>query len=258
MLPVDAFGLFALGTLSLIHRDFALVWQPVPPGVPAREVLAIISGLILVGGGIGLCFTRSQRMASLVLAVFVTSWLLLLQLPRVIGAPADVGVWLGFCENAILVSGGWILFSTQRNTTAGAKPGFSIGANGVRFFQILYAIALPVIGCSHFAYAEFTASMVPGWLPFHLGFAYLTGTGHMAAGLGILLGVVPHLAASLEAAMLSSFVLLLHAPGVAHEPTSRMQWTMLAVATAYSGAAWIIANSIRTAPLFSFKGAGGR
>src|SRR4051812_13467823 len=94
---IFAVGLFVLGTLSLIYRDFALVWQPVPPGVPAREVLAIISGLILVGGAIGLCFARSQRWAALVLAVFVTSWLLLLQIPRVIKAPTDVAVWLGFC-----------------------------------------------------------------------------------------------------------------------------------------------------------------
>jgi len=87
--------------------------------------------------------------------------------------------------------------------------------------------------------------MVPSWLPYRLGFAYLTGAGHLTAGLALLLGIVPALAATLEASMITSFVLLLHMPGVFSEPHSRLQWTMLSVASAHAGAAWLIAGSIR-------------
>jgi uncharacterized membrane protein YphA (DoxX/SURF4 family) len=114
-----------------------------------------------------------------------------------------------------------------------------------RTSRILYALALPTIGLSHFVYSAGTASMVPGWIPFHLGFAYLTGAGHAAAGVGILLGIVPRLAAFLEASMVSCFVLLLHAPGVCSAPGDRLQWTMLLVATAYAGACWTMAASVR-------------
>ena len=41
--------------------------------------------------------------------------------------------------------------------------------------------------------------------------------------------------------MITGFVVLLHAPAVGREPGSRLQWTMLAIAAAYAGAAWSMA-----------------
>jgi len=85
----------------------------------------------------------------------------------------------------------------------------------------------------------------PAWLPYRLSFAYLTGAGHFAAGLAMLSGIIPPLAATLEASMITSFVLLVHIPGVRAEPHSRLQWTMLSVASALAGAAWLMAVSLR-------------
>lgn len=66
----------------------------------------------------------------------------------------------------------------------------------------------------------------------------------MAAGIALLIGVVPRIAAAMEAAMITAFVLLLHAPAVVHEPGSRLQWTMFCVAVALGSAAWAIAASV--------------
>jgi hypothetical protein len=51
--------------------------------------------------------------------------------------------------------------------------------------------------------------------------------------------------------MISAFVILLHAPGVAAAPADRLQWTMMLVAIAYAGAAWIVAGSMRETPWWS-------
>jgi uncharacterized membrane protein len=120
-------------------------------------------------------------------------------------------------------------------------------AGGMRIARFLFAVSCLELGLSHFVYAEGTASMVPAWLPDRLGFAYLTGAGHFAAGVAILFAIFPRLAATMEAIMISLFVLLVHLPGVASEPASRLKWTMLFVATALAGSAWAIARSLRDA-----------
>jgi uncharacterized membrane protein YphA (DoxX/SURF4 family) len=232
-----AAGLGGIGVLSLHYQDFAMAWQPVPDGVPFRSVLAILSGTILACGGVSVLAGFRRRLGALVLAVFVLIWLLLLQVPRVAAHPMDEGMWLGFGENMLTVAGGFTLFCVLGPAPAGGA---------VRVVRILFALFLPVIGYSHFVYTQATASMVPAWIPFHVGFAYLTGAGHMAAGLGILLGVFPRLAAGMEAAMISCFVLLLHIPGVVSAPGDRLQWTMLCIATAYAGSCWIVAGSVPT------------
>ncbi|HEU5078435.1 MAG TPA: hypothetical protein VFT72_04445 [Opitutaceae bacterium] len=249
-------GLAGLGLLSLIYRDFALVWQPVPDNFPMRSFSGALSGAILVLSACGLAVPRTAKISGYVLAVFVSSWLLLLQAPKVLGAPSNAGVWLGFGENLLLVCGAWIIALRQQSRREGPLNAASSSsnsskasdssdpANSIRVFQLLYGLSLPMIGISHFVYRDATAGMVPAWLPWRMGFAVLTGAGHIAAGIAILISVFPALAAVLEAGMIGAFVLLLHLPGVVAEPSSRMQWTMLAIATAYCGSAWSVASSL--------------
>ncbi len=239
-----AIGLAGLGLLSLGFDDFALVWQPVPATVAHREVLAYCSGGLLLVGGVGMFFRRASAWSVLVLTLFALSWLVLLQVPRVAGHPLDEGMWLGFGENLLLVTGGWCHYAVLSRRGKKTPAPFTVGNTGMRTGQLLFGLALPLIGLSHFIFAEATASMVPAWLPKRILFAYLTGSGHILAGVGIVFSIFPRLAATLEASMLSLFVLLLHLPGVAAAPHDRLQWTMLFVATAFTGAAWSLAGSL--------------
>jgi uncharacterized membrane protein len=240
-------GLAGLGVLSLIYDDYAMAWQPVPVWVPHREVLAYLSGGLLLACGVGAFLRRTATAATFVLTAFVFSWLVLLQVPRVLSDPTNEGMWLGFGENLLLASGGWVLFVTGAAIEGGRWGGVALGDRSLRAGRKLFGAALPLIGLSHFVYSAGTASMVPSWIPGHLFFAYVTGTGHIAAGVGILLGILPGLASSLEATMITLFVLLLHLPGVVAHPRDRLQWTMFFIASAYAGSAWAVAGSSRAA-----------
>jgi len=77
-----------------------------------------------------------------------------------------------------------------------------------------------MIGLSHFVYHDLTASLVPKWMRFPLGWTYLPGAGSLAAAAGMLFGVYPRLAANLEAAMLWIITLLVWVPRVASMPRS--------------------------------------
>lgn len=188
-----AAGLAGLGVLSLFSGDFAFVWQPVPTWVPWRESLAHASGALLLAGGIGMLVKRTARTSALVMTIYMLSWVLVLQAPRAVPAPLNVGSWMGFAESSWLTCGGWILFASL------AGPGDRLTmkfAGGIRVARFLFGASCIELGLSHFVFAEGTAGMVPAWLPDRLGFAYLTGVGHIAAGVGILIAIFPRLAAT--------------------------------------------------------------
>jgi uncharacterized membrane protein len=240
-----ALGLIGLGILSLVYGNFALQWQPVPDGIPAREVLAYASGAFLVLTGAGLLSGRTSLVSSRTLFIYLLLWLLLLKLPSVVAAPLVEVNWLGFGEIAMIVVAGWVLFSQDREHRGASRTSVLTDERGRRVARIVFGLACIPVGLSHFVYAPQTLAFVPTWLPFRSFWANLGGAGHIAAGLGVLFGVVPRLAALLEAAMIGVFTLLVWVPLVAKQPTSQLQWTGFFMSWTIGAAAWVFAGSFR-------------
>ena len=88
---------------------------------------------------------------------------------------------------------------------------------------------------------EAVAAFVPAWIPPNqLFWAYATGVCYIAAGLALVSGVQARLAATLTAAMMATFVVLLHLPRLIASPMSQLELTMTAVAGSLTGAAILI------------------
>ena len=100
------------------------------------------------------------------------------------------------------------------------------------------------VGVSHFVYVKETINLIPGWIPFRMFWAYLTGVGHVAAGLGVLFSVVPRIAAAAEAGMLSVITILVWAPAILAAPSTRMPWTAFFISWAITAAVWVVAQNI--------------
>ena len=241
---VFAVGLLGLGVLTAVYRDFALQWQPVPAWVPARASLALLSGTVLLVGGAGLLAERTAPIASRLLFYYALLWVLILKVPKVAFQPGVEGNWNGLGEICMLLACCWALFATLNDRADSSTPRFATGPNGLRVARYLFAAGILPVGLAHFVYLPQTAALVPAWLPFRTAWASLGGAGHIAAGLAILCGVVPALAARLEAAMIGVFTLLVWVPGVIAAPTSRLQWTALWVSWTIAGAAWVVAASL--------------
>src|SRR6202022_4897391 len=94
-----------------------------------------------------------------------------------------------------------------------------------RIARILFALSLIPIGLSHLVYVKETANLVPAWLPFREGWAYLTGVGQIACGTGVLFSIYPLMAATAEAGMLILFTLLVWGPAILAAPKTRLPWT---------------------------------
>ena len=130
----------------------------------------------------------------------------------------------------VVFTGAWVLTATA--------------TRALRIAQLVFGAAPIPIGISHFVYLDLTAPLVPAWLPFHTGWAYLTGTAHIAAGVGVLLGIYRRLAAAMEAAMLSAFTGLVWIPAILATPTTQNVWSEFTISLAISAGAWVVAASI--------------
>ena len=229
-----ALGAILLGAVGLFFHDFALQWQPVPAGIPWRTPLAYLSGLLLIVGGAAILTGKgkAERAGALLLAAFYGLWVVALHLPNAIAGWKHIGAWNGPAEFTFMTMGGVALFAPS----AGALRGTLL-----QVARILAGASAIVFGCAHFNYIDFTATMVPAWIPPNQTFwAWLTGAGHLAAGIALVLGQQARLAATLEAAMMASFVILLHLPRVIAAPHAHAEWVMLGVSTGLTGAAWLV------------------
>jgi uncharacterized membrane protein len=219
----------AMGLVCLLAGNLGSVFQPVPRWMPWPHGMAYASGAMMLAGGLALLVARTAERAALALTMNFSFWLLLLNLPTTITHPTVVGAWEGCGLNMTVVAGGLLL----------------LGQNGTTLARRTYAIGLPLIALAHFGDAHDAIVYVPMWLPLRIGWVYVTGVAHGAAGLAILFGVLPRLAAVLEAIQISSFVVLVHVPSVCGAPRDREPWAMLLYAAAIAGSGWLVAATYR-------------
>ncbi len=235
-----AVSLAVLGAISIITGDFAFQWQPVPADLPARAAVARVTGVVEVIACVALLTPRTSQLGTAAVAAIFWLWFLLLDVPRVVrGEPA---AWIGACELLALAGPSLALYGTLRSSQRDLTND-RIGSLSTTVGKLCFAAALPPLGLSHFIYAEPAAALIPAWFPARLFFTYLTGVGHISAGLSLLSGVLARVAAPLLALMFGCFIVFLHIPRVIADP-SRYEFTMLTVSLALSGAAWIVAGVV--------------
>lgn len=224
-----ALALIGLGALNLAYGDTLLQWQPAPEGATWKAPLGYVSGVILIAAGAGLFVSQLQRAMGLVAALWLAAWAVFLHLPDVVASKAGVASLNGLAENAAMAIGL-------------ATLAIPADRRWIRALRIGFGLCCITFGTAHFVYADFTAQMVPAWLPARLALAYLTGAIHFGTGLCLAIGFVPRIAAAVEGAMMASFVLLVHLPRVVADPRNRLELTMLGIALLLTASAWLVAT----------------
>jgi uncharacterized membrane protein YphA (DoxX/SURF4 family) len=236
-----AFGLVGLG-----WGDFAAVWQPVPPTVPGRTILAYIVAAVLLSAGLSMLWRRSAARGALTLTILYSLGVIVLHVPQVIAHPTVFVTWSGVAEQLALVAGGLVAYAFCRMPTAATPAAPATAARIVRCGRLLFGVCLVVFALAHLFYLKPTADAVPAWLPPNqLFWAYATAAGHFLAGAAILSGIAARLAAQLLTGMFVVFGILVHAPTLLSDPHTHFNWAANAMNFALIASAWVIAASMR-------------
>jgi uncharacterized membrane protein len=242
-----------LAILSLVYGNFAPVLEPFPAWLPWPNDWAYGFGAILLAASAGLFFARPAPASAITIGAYAMVWTAARARPVVL-QPLVVGSWYGLGEALAPLLGAWILYAVLRRRYGGPAATVMTGDRALRVARVLFGAACVAYGAAHFAYAAYTAKMVPAWLPAPKGIAYLTGAFHAAAGLGLLIGVLPRLAATLEATMMSLFGVLVWLPSFFAQPvpewaaSAQVRWSETLVTFLLAASAWIVAASLHGNP----------
>ena len=226
---VFAATLIALGIIGVTTGGFTPIWSGVPKALPAREALAYLCAAVSLVTGIGLFGQRTAALASRVLLGYFLLWFVLVRVSRIFIAPRELNTWWS-CGDRY-----------------GPRLGFAAGDRGLRIAHVFFGLALIPFGVAHFTNLNDTAPLVPGWLPWHVGWAYFTGAAFIAAGVAVLIGVCARPAAMLTTLQMGLFTLIVWVPVVVAGPNAS-QWMEFLNSWTLTAGAWVVADSYRGVP----------
>lgn len=244
---VFALILIGLGVIGLVKGDFGPGWEPVPESIPARQALAYLCDLVYFGCGIGLLLRPSAKLAARVLFIGLLLWLVVLRLPWLIVDP-QVNTWWPASSTSIILAAAWMIYASLAGEQGGHSPDFVNGETGVRIGRIMFGLGLIPIGLAHFLYLEATAPLVPAWLIWPVFWSYFTGAAFIAAGLGVIFGVLPRLAAALVTLQLFLLTFVVWMPLIIAGTMSAFQWNEFVVSILLTACAWVVAASYEETP----------
>lgn len=233
------YGLAAivLGVVGIVFDDYAAIWQPVPKSWPAHDVLAYVSGAILLIGGVASFVPKTARAGAAILAGFYALWVLALKLPPVIQHPGAFANWHAMAEVVGIVMGGVIAYTLN--------GGFKNTEQALRGARCVFGACCIVYGAAHFVFLKATNTFIPHGMPLSPTFwSYLTGVGQIAAGVAFITGVQARLAAILLTVMYVIFGALVHFPLILKDVHDHFGWCANGINGALIGAAWCVADSL--------------
>jgi len=236
-----------MGLQCFTYSDAVPGLEPIPAWLPGRPFLAYLTGLVLIATAALIAAGKRPRLAAISGGCFLSLWVLVLHLPKLASDPSSGREWTTLFETLELSAAAWILAGMLGNEASPENGRSSSDNRMIDVGRVCFAIAFPVFAVLHYIYRDYTASVVPSWIPGHMFWAYFTGLAHLAAGAAILFKVRARLAATLLGIMVGSWAVILHLPRVVANPT-RSEWTQLFIALATSGSAFIVAGALAEVP----------
>jgi hypothetical protein len=242
--PLFGVGTAGLGFLSLLYQDPVIGLEPIPAGVPGRQLWAFLAAFILIASGVSLAVNWQARRGAGMLAVTLALWLVALHLPALGRYPGDPESLAAVAQTLALWGAACVLWSTLPEVRAGAFSRAPETHFLAKTGRICFGVSMLVLGIVHLSYHHVVSGWAPDWIPARALWRYVTAIAFIGAGLSIVTGAWARLAATLLGIMLGIWVLIGRWPQVVANLASQAEWMSLGTAMVLWGAALLIADSL--------------
>jgi uncharacterized membrane protein len=221
-----------LGFLTIYYHDFP--YMLIPPhdfGVKGLNVIAYISGALLILAGVCIVMRKKTMPVSILLGTALLAIFCLYFIPYQLMDSArymHFGEWENAAKELALASGAFVIAGLFLRKL-------------MPFGAALFSLTIISFSIDHFLFAHEAADYIPSWVPSHVFWMYFTGSALLASGIAIILNIWRRLAATLLGSMIFIWLIILHVPRVIADPsTGEVASAMLALA--YCGIAFVIAG----------------
>jgi hypothetical protein len=218
-----------MGVVQLIWRQSGS-WRLVHLMWPLLgTVAACCLGVALIAGGIALMWPQRVRPGAIAVGAVYLLFALAC-IPAMIGAPSNWVNYVDFFETFSVVCGALTLFAANP-----ARLAFGVCTLSFAWAQIVYL--------------QYTASLVPAWLPPNQVFwTNLTTLAFALAAVALLVNRYAHLATMLLVVMLVLFGVLVWVPRLILYPGALADWNEIASNYLMAGAAWMVLDTLGQKP----------
>ena len=233
-------ALLGFGIENVLFGHYVVARAAKWPADPSAQfAIACVTAVVFLASGAAFLTERFVRQAGLVTAVLMLGWMLVLHLPVALAGPAWSGDWTNVLKAATLASGALAV------AVADGRPMTSV-LSALRTLTPYVAGAFFLLcGIQHFMFVTFVKTLVPRFIPGAVFWTYFAGSALVAAGLGFWTPPVRRIAATLTAAMVFSWVFLVHVPLVT--TVGRGEWMGVFEALGISGVCLALVRRLRHA-----------
>jgi len=238
---IFATGIIALGVLQFFAKDFIVGRPPAvkwASNIPGKQVWAIVSGVLLIIGGLSIIFFRRKASSiAFFIGIFIFAFSFLCRhLPHLFTATTSQdAIWqinayktLALCGGAFIVAASFYRRFTTKQVTLSC---------------VLLALFFIISGFAHFKFHDFIInSFIPTYIPFHPFWTYFCGIALIAGGVGLLIKRTRKWAAALTGLMILLWFFLLHIPRAFYTPADYSEWMGVCESFTFSGILFTLAG----------------
>lgn len=241
---VFAIPWIAFGILHFMYADF--VATLVPAFMPFKSFWTYFTGTAMIAAGISFLINKFSSLAANLLGLMLTGFILLIHIPKLATAFADINAWTRPLQDIALACTCFILANSLSSN--------SISGKIAKVSRYVFAFAIIGFGVQQIFDLDFLTAKIPAYFPARFFWTYLTAIIMFASAISLIINKKARSAVFVLGMFLLVINLLNYAFLLFGNLSNAQIWTAAMVIWAVTIGIFILANSLLNKDITAIQG----